>query len=327
MSGVDPLRAFTVAALEDVGATVRDDGTFLWLTLPEDARASLDLSAQACVTFDPERIGEFDAELVAPGSYLLERLLGLATRRGRWDVARFLESSEDWALPLLRSLPGLSNHAETEILERNHALLALFAFRTALISDEKREALHFVAANLDGDDAWTVPWPIPEDGMTSSGLPGTAPDLEPAYRAACAVLQESMRHDLEAFQKSSLSALEEEVRRIFRYFDGTVAEVQEAAPTGAADVVRAIQAERDRRLAEALERFEPHATAALCSVRLVLVPMVRASCRTAAGVRVEVRVDALTRHARGPSEVTEGGLARPRARPRSDTPRPRTRAD
>lgn len=327
MSESDPLHAFTVAALEDLGAAVRDDGALLWLTLPEDVQASLDLPAQACVTFDPGRIGEFDAELIAPGSYLLERLIGLATHRGRWDVARFAVPSDDWAAPILRSVPGLGPEDRIEIHERKDEPLALFAFRTALTSDEKREAFHLVAATLEGSEAWTVPWPLPERGMTSSGLPGAAPDLELAYRAACTGLNESMGPEMEAFQKSSLAALEEEVRRIFHYFDGTVAEVRDAAPSGSADVVRAIEAERDRRLAEALERFEPHATATLCSVRLVVVPMVRASVRGPSEQRVEVCVDALTRRVRGPADLTGAGLARPRGRPRSDTLPPRTKDD
>ena len=72
MTEADVLRSFTTALVRDVGGEARDDGTLLWLTIPEAVQPLLDLPAQACVTFDPERIGEFDAELVAPGSYLLE---------------------------------------------------------------------------------------------------------------------------------------------------------------------------------------------------------------------------------------------------------------
>ena len=317
MTEAEELRAFAVALLQDAGATVRDDGTFLWLTVPEAAQGLLDLPAQACLTFDPERIGEFDAELVAPGSYVLEKLLGLATRRGRWDVARLRTDSDEWVRRAVRALPGIVARDAVQVVEREDTALALFAFRTALTSDEKRETFHVIAATLDGAEGWAVPWPLPEEGLTPSSLSAFVPDLSAAYGTAQGVLQDRMRTEIAAFQKTSLAALEEEVRRIFRYFDGTVAEVREAEPSHADDVVRAIEAERDRRLAEALERFEPHASASLCSVRVVLVPAVRASVRISGGERVEVRVDALTRRVRGPpGVVTADGSARPPSRPR-----------
>jgi len=313
----EDLRAFTVALLEDVGAEVRDDGTFLWVTVPEAAQGGLDLPAQACVTFDPERIGEFDAELVAPGSYLLEKLLGLATRRGRWDAARLQADSEAWIREGLRALPGLSAQGPAEVLERKEEPLALFAFRTALTSDEKREAFHLIAATLDGAEGWAVSWPLAETGLTPSPVSAFAPDLDAAYRKAQELLHARTRGEMESFQKTSLAALEEEVRRIFRYFDGTVAQVREAEPSHADDAVRAIEAERDRRLAEALERFEPHAFVSLCSIRVVVVPTARVSVPTEDRGRVEVRLDALTRHVRGPPEaVTGAARARPRGRPR-----------
>jgi hypothetical protein len=323
----ESLRAFVVALLEDVGAEVRDDGTLLWLTVPEAVQIGLDLPAQACVTFDADRIGEFDAELVAPGSYLLEKLLGLATRRGRWDAARLPSISDAWIAQSLRAAPGLRKDGPFDVLERTEESLAVFAFRSALTSDEKREAFSLLAASLDGREAWTVSWPLAEEDLVPANLPGFAPDLTPAYRRAGEALQERLAGDRMSFQKASLVALEEEVRRIFRYFDGTVAEVREAAPSGAEDIVRAIEAERDRRLAEAVERFEPHAVATLCSVRVVIVPSARVACRAVDGARIEVRVDALTRVVRGiPDGLKEAGLAPPRVRPPSDTP-PRRRRD
>ncbi len=327
MTEAESLRSFTSALLRDVGVEVRDDGTFLWLTAPEAVQTGLDLPSQACITFDSDRMGEFDAELVAPGSYLLEKLLGLATRRGRWDTARLADVSDDWVDSALEAARGVTANGALEVVERTEAPLGFFAFRTALTSDEKREAFHLLAATLDGQEAWPVPWPLPEGGLVPASLPGFAPNLSPAYRRACEVLQERMRGEMESFQKASLVALEEEVRRIFRYFDGTVTEVREAAPSGAEDVVRAIGAERDRRLAEALERFEPHAVASLCSVRVVLVPTARLACRTEGGGRIEVRVDGLTRAVRGiPEGVTGAGRAPPRDGPPSDTP-PRRRRD
>src|SRR6266571_2132194 len=110
-----------------------------------------------------------------------------------------------------------------------------------------------------------------------------------------------MRDEVERFRAKSLGLLEEEVRRIFGYFDRTVSEIRDADPDGSADLVRAVMAERDRRLAEALERFEPRATAVLCSIRAVLTPSVRMRVPLVEG-DAEVRLDAWSRQAR----VTRG---------------------
>ncbi len=315
MTEAEELRAFATALLEDVGATVRDDGTFLWVTVPDDAQTGLELPAQACLTFDADRVGEFDAELVAPGSYLLEKLLGLATRRGRWEVVRVVAASDTWVQDAVRR--DFGSTAKVETLGSEEEPLALFAFRTSLTSDEKREAFHLIAATLDGRESWAVDWPLPEGDVSLAPLPGVAPELGRAYEQAQETLRATIGEDAAAFQKTSLAALEEEVRRIFRYFDGTVAEVRQAEPAHADDVVRAIEAERDRRLAEALERFEPRAVASLCSVRVAVAPTARVRVRTGDGTRTEARVDALTRHVRGsPEAVTGAARARPRARPR-----------
>ena len=327
MSEAQDLRAFTVGLLEDVGGEVRDDGTFLWLRLPDAVQAELDLPGQACLTFDPDRVGEFDAELVAAGSYVLEKLLSLATRRGRWDVARLAIPPTWWIEDALsRAGARLAPDSSRPSTSTREESLYVFAFRTALTSDEKREGFHLIAVTPDAAEGWPVPWPLPEEGMVPASLPGFAPDLGPAYRKACEVLEGQTRAETETFRRASLTALEEEVRRVFRYFDGTVGEVRAAAPSGAEDVVRAIEAERDRRLTEALERFEPHGVAVLCSVRIVLVPTAEVSVQ-APGGRIPVVIDALTRHVRGlPADLTEAGSAPLPARPRSGTPRRRTRA-
>lgn len=327
MSEAEELRAFAASLIEDVGGEVRDDGSFLWARLPDAAQSELDLPAQACLTFDPDRVGEFDAELVAPGSYVLERLLGLATRRGRWDTARAVTPPPGWIEEALaRTGVTLAQDSTLGAQSVSEEPLYLFAFRTALTSDEKREGFHLIAVPSDATEGWTVPWPVPEEGMAPASLPGSAPDLAPAYRKACEALETATREETGAFRRSSLTALEEEVRRVFRYFDGTVGEVRAAAPSGAEDVVRAIEAERDRRLAEAVERFEPHWAASLCSVRIVLVPVARVPVPFADGAHTLV-VDALTRHVRGMPQGLKGAEPAPLpARPRSGTPRRRTRA-
>ncbi len=324
MTDASELRPFVADLLTDAGCEVRGDGTFLWVRVPEPLRPRLDLPEQVCLTFDPNRVGEFDAELLAPGSYPLEKLLILATERGRWDIGRMREVAEGWETPILRA-HGIARTADQQIrvADQGERLMYLFAFRTTLTSDEKREGFHVIAVPEDAGDAWEVAWPLAEDELFPAVLPGPPPALDAAYRAAQGALQDGMREEAEAFRKGALASLEDEVRRIFRYFDGTVQAIREDAPSDSEEVIRAVEAERDRRLAEALERFEPHFAASLCSVRILLVPTVRVPVRMGTATR-ELRIDVFTKHIRGlPPAATGDGPAPPRGCPPSDTPRRR----
>lgn len=326
MTEAERLRTFVADLLTDVGAEVRVEKDFLWVRVPEGVQPSLEAPGDLCLTFDPERTGEFDAELVAPGSYFLEKVLTLAIRRGRWNVGRVEAPPPGWAERVLAEDPALSRAGfETVSLERREGSLCLFAFRTALTSDEKREAFHVIAVPEDGSDAWEIPLPFPERSVVPASLPESTRNLESAYRRATRTLEDLTRKDVDAFRRVALSSLEEEVRRIFRYFDGTVKEIREADPAGADEIVEAIEAERARRLAEALERFDPHAAATLCSVRVIRTPTVHAIVRIASGESFGIDVDAFTETARGlPAGLTAAGSVPPRGRSPSDTPRRRS---
>src|SRR2546428_13470828 len=96
MSDASPLRPFVVEALTDLGATLSDGDSLLWVQAPESAQRDLEVPARFAVAFDPERSREFEAELVAPGSYFLERLVSVVTRPGRRDVSRCTGTRTDW---------------------------------------------------------------------------------------------------------------------------------------------------------------------------------------------------------------------------------------
>src|SRR5256886_5864443 len=88
MSDVLPLRPFVIEALTDLGAAVSDGDPLVWVQAPESVQRDLEVPARFALSFDPERSRAFEAELVAPGSYFLERLVSVVTRRGRWDVVQ-----------------------------------------------------------------------------------------------------------------------------------------------------------------------------------------------------------------------------------------------
>ncbi len=319
MSESATLKAFVREALADLGAEISEAESLLWVRAPESVQRQLEVGAEFVLAFDPAHVGEFGAELVAPGSYFLERLFARATQRGRWDAVRVEAVDGSWVAPAIAA-SGLAVAATPEVVEVMEDVLLVFSFRTTLASDEKREAFHCFAVSTGDDSVWAV------DGADASTvvpvpLPDLRTKLEPAYRRASEALTNRMRDEVERFRAKSLGLLEEEVRRIFGYFDRTVSEIREADPDGSADLVRAVMAERDRRLAEALERFEPRATATLCSIRAVLTPSVRMRVPLDDG-DADVRLDAWSRRAR----VTRGASARLPGRPPSDTPRPGTPA-
>ena len=350
MSDAPPLRSFVIEALTDLGAAVSEGDSLVWVQAPESVQRDLEVPARFALSFDPERSREFEAELVAPGSYFLERLVSVVTRRGRWDVSQCTVSGTEWISEALRE-SGLD--PETGVSSRvdgiEDELLLLFAFRVTLVSDEKREGFHLVAVSLVDGSTWPVDPDRADRRLTPRPSPEIRPDLETAYRLATESLRLATGIEVERFRTRSLGLLEEEVRRIFGYFDRTIDGLRESDPGGSQDLLRAVMAERDRRLTEAVERFDPKASASLCSIRGILVPTARLELEFPDGTRTESRLDAWSRRLRslacrvcggteGPWRPSRDGLrcarcaatqaesARPRGHPRSDTPRRGTRA-
>ena len=350
MSDVPPLRPFVIEALTDLGARVSDGDSLVWVQAPESVQRDLEVPARFALSFDPERSGEFEAEMVAPGSYFLERLVSVVTRRGQWDVSRCAVTATDWISDALHE-SGLD--PETAVSSRVDGIedefLLLFAFRVTLVSDEKRESFHLVAVSLVDGSTWPEDPDRADRGLVRHPAPAIRPDLEAAYRLATESLRTTTGVEVERFRTRSLGLLEEEVRRIFGYFDRTIDGLRESDPGGSQDLLRAVMAERDRRLTEAVERFDPKASASLCSIRAILVPTARLHLEFPDGTRTESRLDAWSRRLRGLACKTCGGAegpwrpsrdglrcarcaatqaesARPRGRPRSDTPRRGTRA-
>jgi len=350
VSDVPPLRPFVIEALTDLGARVSDGDSLVWVQAPESVQRDLEVPARFALSFDPERSGEFEAEMVAPGSYFLERLVSVVTRRGQWDVSRCAVTATDWISDALRE-SGLD--PETAVSSRVDGIedefLLLFAFRVTLVSDEKRESFHLVAVSLVDGSTWPEDPDRADRGLVRHPAPAIRPDLEAAYRLATESLRTTTGVEVERFRTRSLGLLEEEVRRIFGYFDRTIDGLRESDPGGSQDLLRAVMAERDRRLTEAVERFDPKASASLCSIRAILVPTARLHLEFPDGTRTESRLDAWSRRLRGLACKTCGGAegpwrpsrdglrcarcaatqaesARPRGRPRLDTPRRGTRA-
>lgn len=185
MSDAPPLRSFVIEALTDLGATVSDDGSLVWVQAPEPVQRDLEVPANFALAFDPERSREFEAELVAPGSYFLERLISFVALRGQWDVSRCNVSGTEWISDTLVE-SGLRPEAavRSRVDGVEDEILLLFAFRVTLLSDEKRESFHLVAVSPSDESAWSVDPNRADLGLVPHSSPWIRPDLETAYRLA-----------------------------------------------------------------------------------------------------------------------------------------------
>jgi len=351
VSDTPPLQPFVVEALTDLGAVVSPGGSLVWVRAPESVQQDLEVPADFALTFDAERTREFEAELVAPGSYFLERLIAVVARRGQWDAARCEVSGTEW-IPVALRESGLGPEAgvRSHVDGIEDGLLWLFAFRVTLLSDEKRESFHLIAVSPSDRCAWAVDPNRPDRELIPHRSPGNFADLEAGYRLAAESLERITAEGADRFRTRSLGLLEEEVRRIFGYFDRTIEELRESDPDGSQELLRAVMAERDRRLTEAVERFDPKAGASLCSIRAIEVPTARLRLEFPDGSGTDARLDAWSGRLRGlvcsncggtggpwrwssaeglrcaMCAPTPGGSARPRGRPPSDTLRRGTRA-
>lgn len=339
MSAPD-LHRFVRRLLEDLHARVDEEDGLLWAEIPPSGRPSLDLPDRLVATFDPARGGEFGAELVAPGSYLLDRMLSLAMVRGRHEAVRMDAVSPGWVAETLDDA-GLADRALWEVQTEGETFVALFGFRITMTSDEKQEQFRIIAVRPGEDLGWEIPWSLASSPLSRTRIDSDL-DLHPLHEVAIRTLSALSLEDIEGFRKAALGSLEQEVRRIFRFYDGALQAAREASRTDGASVGDAIKAERDRRLEEALERFEPRASARLVSVRVVFAPSVHAVRREGAH-DLKIRIDAFTRRVRGlrcetcrsedgpwscvaPTRCarcgpTEAGSVRPPIRPPSGIPR------
>lgn len=282
------IEAFTIAAVERLGgaAEKRADGlyTVLWAEGPTAQPETRHLA------FDPEALEDDpEAELVTIASPTLERIIARATASGR--VAR----------AFLSVAPG-SPQGVAERLARSYRFVdsawtpgdgrpwffpsGIFLFRVRYLCDSREEELVEVGVNLtDGrilrrlDEALerygfsTEPWgPMP----TVEELP-----VVQTYRIARAEMERRILSTLGNRRRHLEWRLERESERAAAYYAELLKEVQEEQVGLAADdparsrlesKARAIQMEREGRLAELRGKYRLEAHVALLSVLRLYQP-------------------------------------------------------
>jgi len=302
MSEADDLRAFLFDAVEDLGGSISECDGVLEVGLPPEFSERIELAPRFTLTCATPAASHADAELLAPGSYVLERFSSLMMRRGRWDSARLGSPPDDWVTEALRA-HGLDGSCGLEATLESLATARIwaFTFRVTLVADEKREMFFAVLVREGEPSGWIADWEPLEVPLEPAPIALDRERLMTSYRIAAETLTEHARPEVRAFRKTCLTLLDEEVGRIFRYFDRTVDEIRQASPADSEGLLRAIEAERGRRLVEAAERFTPRAQASLCAVRYVEAPeaLVALCRRNSDETLARARVDAWSRVIRG----------------------------
>ncbi len=257
-----------------------EPGVFL-ATLPESLRPAFEGVDAIRVTFDPAvAASRAQVDLAAIGSYLMDRIIEDATRAGWHCVARLQAGDERPQDVVARAVRPRNASLSVDAWETAPAPHLLFNFRVRLTTDERVERLESVLIDArTGRERRAAPalfegrLSLPEDvGFDPSGIGD-------AYRAACRALEARIEPQVRAFRAQAEALLQAEVERIGGYFERSIREAREARAGGADAEVRALELERDRRLAEAQEKYRLVGEAELCNVRTVVldVTMVAAS--------------------------------------------------
>src|SRR5712664_2855599 len=225
-------------------------------SLPESLRPAFDGADSLRISFDPATASSMaQVDLVAVGSYLLDRLVEDAARAGWHTVARVEAPTtppEDMIAKALRPKNATLSvrTGSTELVPH-----LLFNFRVRMMTDERIDRFESVLVDTrTGAERrcaaclFEERLGLPEEGVVDwSGIAD-------AYRLACGALEARVQADAKAFRDQADALRRSEMERITSYFERSVNEALDSKGAGGAEA-RALELERERRLAEAEEKY------------------------------------------------------------------------
>ncbi|MCC6444949.1 MAG: hypothetical protein IT210_16025 [Armatimonadetes bacterium] len=240
---ISQLESFCREALRLLGVSMRESGPgALEVLVPPERLDLFEGRERIRLVFDPVRAGE-EAELVAPGSFALERLLAAVRQRGSLAHYRLKASAEVPAEPPLKVENGDARPVSSR--RRYHALLTVW-FAVSLVSDEDREDLRGVTVDLaTGKASAGTPsvWPDRAVELEAGEGEDIEVDLAAGFQAARVAAEASARQWAEAAQEESEQRLSREIERLNGYYDDMRAD---AASGSRSRDVRQLQKNRDR---------------------------------------------------------------------------------
>ena len=247
------------------------------VSLPESLRSAFDGADSIRIAFDPGAGGSsVQVDLVAVGSYVLDHIVEDAARSGWHTVARIEASATPPADVVLRELRPRNATVSVSSSTTESVPHLLFNFRVRLSTDVRVDRFEsiFVDARTGkerrvADSLFSEGLSLPEDRAVDGA------GIVDAYRAACRALEARTESAARTLREEAEDLRKAEVERVTMYFDRSVTEVLDTRADGRGEA-RALEKERERRLAEAEEKYRFVGEAELCNVRTVLLDVTRA---------------------------------------------------
>lgn len=231
------------------------------------------------LAFEPEVVATHpEADLVAPGSFRLERFLTWIRREvglSRVFLPALPRGAGQRHLPdylrqMTESTPLTSYYLLEESQEWEPHLLV--AFLAARVGEERRETLHLAGVNLvTGRVGLDFADSLPK-ASGPAGVPQARRRIpyRRAYAAAVDSLAARIRAEDGGWAAASLERYETEARQLHAYYEELARENRADA-----DALRQLEANRERRLEEQKDRFLPRVLVRPVATALLYVPVVR----------------------------------------------------
>jgi len=269
--------------------------------LPPALQEAFDGADSIRLAFSPEAIpSRGGVDLAVVGSYLLDRILEDATRTG-WHTVAYLKSGQESPAEVLgNSLRPKNAAIEIGATNTESVPHLLFNFKVRLTTDERVERVESVLIDVrTGAERRAAPAVFEErPSLPRQDVPGGSEASE-AYRAACRLLEGRIERDVIGFRDQAEALRKAEVDRITKYFKESIAEALQSKSAGGVPEARALEFERDRRMAEAEEKYRFVGDVELCNVRTIDLDVTRAEATLShRGARrtIAVEFDAANRH-------------------------------
>jgi hypothetical protein len=219
----ESVRAFCVEALRLLGADVADEpGGQVSVTVPPSSLDLFDGRESLQLAFAPNQMQD-GAELVVPGSYVLEQLLKAVRMHGEVASIDLEPAAQASPSPGLELANAEARLVSSETHSRN---LLMANFRVSLVSDEDQDRLFSVAIDcVTGKRS-----DISADGLSDiAGTrgavnPAVVDLLKPAFSAAESEAMDFARDWAESAQQNADRKIASEIERLNGYYRDVLAD-------------------------------------------------------------------------------------------------------
>jgi hypothetical protein len=242
------------------------------------------------ITFRKRLAGRDGVNLASPGSWFHDQLLRFARQRGT-VTAGYLPVRDEVDRDKTAGARRRGFVSRDTLIEARYGTILVFTFHLSYYSEPSREAVHHVA--FDCERGRVDKRPVHKQILRSEPAPrnaafapAPAPDVDGAFEAAWAVIQDEVAARIHAIQQEGRAAAADKIETVERYYRQLLAEEKRMLKTRASrrseqetrNKIDLLKLEWERRVKEETERLKPQVIANLCAVARVWVPLERWRC-------------------------------------------------